>query len=65
MVLSRTFNSWNVRHLCSIIVKDILLLFYSTAFCDLAIERQLGNLSTSQAYGYEVVRQMLDFLRCN
>lgn len=65
MVWSRTSDSWNVRHLCSIIGKDILLLFCSTAFCDLAIVRQLANLSTSQAYGYEVVRQMLDFLNCN
>lgn len=45
--------------------KDILLLFYSIAFCNLEIVRQCANLSTSQAYGCEGIRQILDFLRCN
>lgn len=41
------------------------MLFYNIALCDLGIVRQLANLSPSQAYCYEVIRQMLDFLRCN
>lgn len=45
--------------------KDILMLFYNVALCDLGIVRQLANLSTTQAYGSEVIRQMLDFFRCN
>lgn len=45
--------------------KDILLLFYCIAFYDLEIVRQLASISTSQTYSYEVVRQILDFLRCS
>lgn len=45
--------------------KDILLLFYSVAFYDLEIVRQLANISTSQTYGYEVITQILDFPRRN
>lgn len=45
--------------------KDILLLFYSIAFCSLEILRQCANLSTSQAYGCEVIRKIVDFLRCS
>lgn len=63
MVSSSSSNSWNVHPLCFFMGKDILLLFYSIGFFDLV--RQPADLSTSQAYGYGVIRQMLNFLRCN
>lgn len=45
--------------------KDILLLFYRIPFCNLEIVRQCADLITSQTYDCEVIRQILDFLRCS